>query len=323
MSLYQKYRPQTIDEMYGNVALKKSIRNYFARPDHNHCHLFYGESGCGKTTIARAIAHDILKCDDAMNITEINASSDNGIDMTREVQEACKSLPPTDAPQVFIIDECHMLTTAAKSSLLKTCEDMPAWVYIFFCTTNKAAFLKGGKGETTSALSTRCSQWKLEPLDKRESMNLLQDVIDKESLNISDPVFDEIIAASNGSSRLILVNLETIIDPTLTDEQRIKLVKNSSVQVEGSVETRELAKRLLQRESWTEVAKLVKAIKDSGNEEPVSLGKMIQSYMSAVLLNGKNPGNAANCLSIFVDNADKIITEGWPAFVCCCYFSVN
>ena len=322
MSLYKKYRPQTIDEMYGNDALKKSIRQYFTRPDHNHCHLFYGESGCGKTTIARAIAHDILHAADELEITEINASSDNGIDMTRQVQEACRSLPPTENPMVFIIDECHMLTTAAKSSLLKTCEDMPNWVYIFFCTTNKAAFLKGGKGETTSALSTRCQQWKLEPLDKKNAMKLLDSVITKEQVNVSDEVFDKIISSSNGSSRLILVNLESVIDPSLTEEQRLKLVQDSSVSQEGTVETRELGKRLLEGANWKDVASLVKAIKDSGNEEPVSLGKMIQSYMSAVLLNsGKE--QAGHVLSVFVDNSEKIMTEGWPAFVCCCYFSVN
>lgn len=322
MSLYVKYRPKTIDEMYGNDSLKKSIRNYFSRPDHNHAHLFFGDSGCGKTTIARAIAHDILHAEDGISIVEINASSANGVDDVREIEQACKSMPLTEGAQVFIIDECHMLTTAAKSALLKICEDIPKHIYLFFCTTNKAGFLKGGKGETTSALSTRLNQWKLEPLQKKDAMRLLDTVAGEENIPLSDEVFDKIIEVSNGSSRLILVNLESVMEPTLTDEQRIKRLNASSVVAEGSVEVQELGKRLLAQASWKEVGALVKAIKESGNEEPVSLSKMVESYMSSVLLNSGNP-NAAKVLSVFVDNADKIITEGWPGFVCCCYFSVN
>lgn len=320
MSLYTKHRPSTLNEMYGNKTLIKNLKNYFKRDVHNHCHLFYGASGCGKTTVARAIANDILGATE-MSITEINAASDNGIDMTRQLQDACLYPPTIGEHSVFIIDECHMLTGAAKGSLLKTCEDVPDWVYIFFCTTNRDAFLKGSKGETTNALSTRCSQWKLEALNQNDALTLLDKVINEEHYQISDQVFYEIEKVSEGSPRLLLVNLEKVSDPNLTDEERLEMLKTSKFE-SANEEVSNLFKLLLNKASMKEIGAVIKQIKPS--EEPVSLSKAVMSYMSAILLNGFNP-QAASVLQCFARHAENggIINEGWPVFVLACLESIN
>lgn len=327
MSLYTKYRPATLNEMYGNKTLIKNLKSYFNREVHNHVHLFYGGSGCGKTTIARAIAKDILGADE-LSITEINAASDNGIDMTRQIQESCKNLPLLGGKSVYIIDECHMLTGQAKGSLLKTCEDVPEHVYILFCTTNRDAFLKGSKGETTNALSTRCSQWKLEPLNQNDSLSLLDSVISKEKITcISDPVFYEIGKVSEGSPRLILVNLENVCDPNLTDEERMNILHDAKHEA-TSEGVSQLMKMLLNPtgigifERWKNIGAKIKEIKPS--EEPVSLSKAIMSYMSAVLLNGWNE-QAASTLQNFAKHTENggIINEGWPIFVLACMESIS
>ena len=310
MSLYTKYRPKTLEELKGNAALKKTLNSYFKRPDHNHCCLFYGNSGCGKTTIARAIATSILGADE-LSITEINASSDNGIDMTRQVQEACANLPFSAKHSVFIIDECHNLTGQAKGSLLKTCEDIPPHVYIFFCTTNRDAFLKGSKGETTNALSTRCTQFKLEPLNNDDACKLLDEVIVAENCKcISDNVFYKIVEVSEGSSRLILVNLEKVMDETLTDEERLAALVKPSSEVDNE-DVRQLMKTLLSGAQWNTIAPIIKKIKPI--EEPVSLSKAIMSYMNSVLLNGFSP-HAASILQNLEKHIGNIYTEGWPVF---------
>ena len=131
MSLYKKYRPQTLAEMKGNAALISQIKAHFAKPNHNHAILLYGASGCGKTTLARAVSKEFLGADD-VDIDEINASNLNGVDAMRGVEEAMKSLPLTSKYNIFIIDECQQLTPAAKSTLLKPCEDGGDFNYIFF-----------------------------------------------------------------------------------------------------------------------------------------------------------------------------------------------
>ena len=321
MSLYKKYRPQSLSEMKGNQALISQIRAHFNKPNHNHAILLYGASGCGKTTLARAVSKEFLGVTD-MDIDEINASNLNGVDAMRGVEEAMKSLPLTSKFNVFIIDECQQLTPAAKSTLLKPCEDGGDFNYIFFCTTNPDKFFKGDKGEKVSALTTRLTQWKVEPLSKFDSIKLVNEIANKENIELSDAVFDRIVEVGEGSPRSMLVALESV-QGIESEEEQLKVLSSKVVTEDGSEDAKNFCVALMggfgQSANLTNALALIKKLKTEGKEDSMSLGKMAMAWATGILLGkgGSNLGDpriqvAAAVLQNFDKHFDtNNIDYGW------------
>lgn len=324
MSLYKKHRPQTLAEMKGNAALISAIKAHFSKKDHNHAILLYGASGCGKTTLARAVSKEFLGVDE-LDIDEINCSDKNGVDDIRDTIEAMKNLPLTSKYNVFIMDECQNLSPAAKSALLKPCEDGGDYNYIFFCTTNPDKFFKGDKGEKTSALTTRLTQWKVEPLSKQDSMKLVDEVARDENIDISDAVFNKIIEVGEGSPRSMLVALESVSGMP-SEEEQLKMLEGKVVTEEGSEDAKNFCMSLMggfgpnaPTPSLQDALALIKKMKTEGKEDSMSLGKMVMAWANSILL-GKNGWNlsttknqmAASVLQNFDKHFDtNNIDYGW------------
>lgn len=330
MSLYKKYRPQTLAEMKGNAALISQIRAHFAKPNHNHAILLYGASGCGKTTLARAVSKEFLGVDDA-GIDEINCSDKNGVEDIRNTIEAMKNLPLLSKFNVFIMDECQNLSPAAKSALLKPCEDGGDFNYIFFCTTNPDKFFKGDKGEKVSALTTRLTQWKVEPLCKKDAMQLVDEVATKEGIDISDAVFNKIIEAGEGSPRSMLVALESV-QGIESEAEQLKILENKVVS-EGSEDAKNFCLALMggfgrgAEPSLPNALELIKKMKTEGKEDSMSLGKMAMAWATGVLL-GKGGSDMNNPRTLHVlsvlQNFDKHfdannIDYGWHVLTLATY----
>lgn len=131
--LYRKYRPKDFSEVVGQEHVVGAVKNALARGEVAHAYLFSGPRGVGKTTIARLIAR-ALGCGD-MNIVEIDAASNRGIDEIRELREGVRFLPSEGKYKCYIIDEVHMLTKEAFNALLKTLEEPPAHAVFVLATT--------------------------------------------------------------------------------------------------------------------------------------------------------------------------------------------
>lgn len=129
-----KYRPKTFDDVVEQGSVKQILQEQLRTNTHQNCYLFTGGAGTGKTTCARIFANDING--GKGNPIEIDAASNNGVDNVREIIDNAK-FKALDAPyKVYIIDECHMLSTGAWNAMLKLIEEPPAQTVFIFCTTD-------------------------------------------------------------------------------------------------------------------------------------------------------------------------------------------
>ncbi len=133
-TLYRKYRPQTFADVVGQDSIVQSLSKAITDNKIAHAYLFTGSRGTGKTTIARIVAHDLGV--QPVDIEEIDAASNRGIDDIRALREAVHSLPFSSPYKVYIIDEVHMLTKEAFNALLKTLEEPPKHIIFILATTD-------------------------------------------------------------------------------------------------------------------------------------------------------------------------------------------
>lgn len=132
-SLAVKYRPQTLDEVVGQEVVVTILKQAIAQQSFQNAYLFAGDSGCGKTTLARIFAKAINK--GLGEPIEIDAASNNGVDNVRAIIENAKQRSLVCEYKIFIIDECHSITSQGWQAFLKGIEEPPAYAIFMFCTT--------------------------------------------------------------------------------------------------------------------------------------------------------------------------------------------
>jgi DNA polymerase-3 subunit gamma/tau len=208
----RKWRPQTFADVVGQDHVVRTLRNAIARQRIAHAYLFVGPRGTGKTSTARIFAK-ALNCTDGpkadfdpndpaclaiaqgnhLDVIEIDGASNNGVDQVRELRETVQYAPAQGRFKVYIIDEVHMLSTAAFNALLKTLEEPPEHVKFVFATTDPQKVLP--------TIVSRCQRFDLKPIPPVLIIERLQSIAGQEGITISDEALASIARLADGGMR--------------------------------------------------------------------------------------------------------------------------
>ena len=212
VALYRSYRPTTFKEVIGQKHVVKTLKNAIIENKTSHAYIFSGLRGIGKTTIARILAKAVncenpldgepcntcKNClsiinDETTDIIELDAASNNGVDEMRDILEKVNFLPSVLRKKVYIIDEAHMLSTAAFNALLKTLEEPPAYVIFVLATTEPH--------KIPATILSRCQRFDFKQFTLNELKEELSFVCNKENINITEDALYAIAEASDGGMR--------------------------------------------------------------------------------------------------------------------------
>lgn len=222
MSLYRKYRPKNFEQVVGQNEIKLALKNSIINNSFSHAYLFAGPRGTGKTSLAKILSKSVNclslqqgdpcnQCDiceginngSLMDVFEIDAASNNGVEEIREIREHIKSMPSIAKYKVYIIDETHMLTISAFNALLKTLEEPPAHIIFILATTEI--------NKVPATIISRCQRYNFKKINKFDLTKNIENVLNQEHLNYEKEALNQIAVLSDGSARDSLSILEQII----------------------------------------------------------------------------------------------------------------
>ncbi|WP_427902824.1 DNA polymerase III subunit gamma/tau [Metamycoplasma alkalescens] len=208
LALYRQYRPKTFDDVYGQKHIIESLKNIIRENKLTHAYLFCGPHGNGKTSTAKIFANAI-NCEHRFNenpcdlcikninqnidIIEIDAASNTGIDDIRELKEKIKHLPTHGKYKIYIIDEVHMLSKSAFNALLKTIEEPPKHVIFILATTDPQ--------KIPLTILSRVQRFNFKKIDKDILFEQITTIFNKENINAELEAIKLIVDLGNGSFR--------------------------------------------------------------------------------------------------------------------------
>ncbi len=211
-ALYRKFRPQNFEEVRGQDAVVKSLKNQVMLGKTSHAYLFTGTRGTGKTSVAKILARavncenpqDGSPCNEcptckrilagaSLNVIEIDAASNNGVDNIRQIKEEVQYRPTEGKYKVYIIDEAHMLTPSAYNALLKTIEEPPEYVMFILATTDVQ--------KIAITIMSRCQRYDFRRIELATIAKQLRNLAKQEQISIEDSAVNYLAKAADGSMR--------------------------------------------------------------------------------------------------------------------------
>ncbi|MBE5063668.1 DNA polymerase III subunit gamma/tau [Lachnospiraceae bacterium DSM 108991] len=265
-ALYRKFRPSEFEDVKGQDAIVTTLKNQIQTDRIGHAYLFCGTRGTGKTTVAKIFAKAVNcqhpvegspcgQCDmcrsiaagTSMNVIEIDAASNNGVDNIREIREEVAYRPTEGRYKVYIIDEVHMLSIGAFNALLKTLEEPPEYV-IFILATTEAH-------KIPVTILSRCQRYDFKRISIETISGRLRELIEKENLDVEDKAVRYIARMADGSMRDAL----SLLDQCTAFYIGQRLTYDNVLEVLGAVDA-DVFSRLLRELLERDVKKVIETV---------------------------------------------------------------
>ena len=240
-ALYRKWRPQKFEDMVGQTAVTKTLKNAIIHHKTSHAYLFTGPRGTGKTSAAKIFAKAINclnpkdgePCNDCLlckgitegtigDVIEIDAASNNGVEEIRDIRDKARYAPTQATYKVYIIDEVHMLSTGAFNALLKTLEEPPKNVIFILATTEPH--------KIPATIISRTQRFDFRRITNDEIIQRLRYILEQEEIAYEEEALSVIARCANGGMRDALSLLDQVI--SFSDD---KVSFEQAIQVSGSL----------------------------------------------------------------------------------------
>lgn len=315
-ALYRKFRPGTFEDVKGQEHIVTTLKNQIRADRIGHAFLFCGTRGTGKTTVAKILAKAVncehptdgspcnecptckaIQAGTSMNVIEIDAASNNGVDNIREIREEVTYRPTQGKYKVYIIDEVHMLSAGAFNALLKTLEEPPSYVIFILATTESH--------KIPVTIQSRCQRYDFHRISIDTIAARLQELMDKEQIQAEEKALRYVAKAGDGSMRDALSLLDQCIAFYLGEE----LTFDKVLDVLGTVDM-EVFSRLLRKILAQDVTGCIQILDDllvNGKE----LGQFVNDftwYLRNLLL-VKTSDNAEDVLDVSTENRKALQEE--------------
>lgn len=319
ISLYRKWRSQDLEQIIGQEFTVRTLTNALKSRKIAHAYLFCGPRGTGKTSFARILAKSVncqegitptpcqvcnscvsIKDGTSLDVIEIDAASNRGVDDIRELREKVKFAPVVSRYKVYIIDEVHMLTDEAFNALLKTLEEPPPHVIFVLATTEPH--------KIPVTILSRCMRFDLKRIPTENQVQLLRKISDAEKIDISDESLRMIAIESNGSLR----DAESMLDQIASfSEGHIDIDQVSSMLgMTGERLIHELVMAVASGNSLETINIVRSAFKDGREPEQISKDLLVRFHILLLASIGYSKQDLAADYAINM----KLIEEETKAF---------